>query len=175
MFRKLWRRIKPPPKPPKTEIDQKLQELYTYFKFNNIIEDLNEEAVEDTIIEDKIEDAIVIDEVEDTIVEDKPTQTYDEIIKGNTTHKSVELQHEATDFRTKKAEEYREKYHNYLKSDEWQEKRLTVLKKAAFICRDCRKNKATEVHHETYKRVFNERINDLTALCYKCHRKRHHK
>ena len=66
----------------------------------------------------------------------------------------------------------RDNYHEYLQSKEWKQKRLRILRKAGFKCRKCGK-KATEVHHETYERIFNERDTDLTALCRTCHDKKH--
>ena len=41
-----------------------------------------------------------------------------------------------------------------------------------FLCRRCGK-RATEVHHETYKRIYNEQLSDLTALCGNCHEAAH--
>ena len=64
--------------------------------------------------------------------------------------------------------EARERYRRYLQSDTWKTKRKTVLQAAGFRCRRCGAP-ATEVHHETYKRIYNERLSDLTALCNKCH------
>ena len=64
-------------------------------------------------------------------------------------------------------------YRIYLESDAWQKKRKAVLKSAGYRCR-CG-NRATEVHHETYERVFNERLSDLTAMCRPCHQAEHSK
>lgn len=64
-------------------------------------------------------------------------------------------------------------YSIYLKSDAWQIKRKAVLKAAGYRCR-CG-NRATQVHHETYERVFNERLSDLTAVCRACHQAEHSK
>ena len=64
-------------------------------------------------------------------------------------------------------------YSIYLDSETWQKKRKAVLKAAGYRCR-CG-NRATEVHHETYARVFNERLSDLTALCRFCHETEHSK
>ena len=66
------------------------------------------------------------------------------------------------------------KYYEYLSSPEWKSKRAKILKMAGYKCRKCGKP-ATEVHHETYERIFNERLTDLTALCRKCHRFLHNK
>ena len=68
----------------------------------------------------------------------------------------------------------REKYQQYLKSDAWKNKRAAILKKAGYKCRRCGA-RATEVHHETYKRIYNEKLSDLTALCRECHQKTHTK
>ena len=52
--------------------------------------------------------------------------------------------------------------------------RKSVLQAAGFRCRRCGAP-ATEVHHETYKRIYNERMSYLTALCSKCHEAAHSK
>ena len=66
------------------------------------------------------------------------------------------------------------RYRRYLASDEWKAKRDTILKMAGYRCRSCGK-RATQVHHETYRRqVFNEKLTDLTALCGSCHQRKHH-
>ncbi len=63
-------------------------------------------------------------------------------------------------------------YQKYLKSEKWKQKRNTILKKAGYRCRRCG-TRATEVHHENYKRIYNEKLSDLTALCRTCHQKAH--
>ena len=68
--------------------------------------------------------------------------------------------------------EARERYQRYLQSDAWKTKRKAVLQAAGFRCRRCGK-RATEVHHETYKRIYNEQLSDLTALCGNCHEAAH--
>jgi 5-methylcytosine-specific restriction endonuclease McrA len=64
-------------------------------------------------------------------------------------------------------------YQAYLNSPKWKAKRLKVLKKAKFKCQKCREKRATQVHHKTYKRIFNERLSDLQAVCGLCHKKIH--
>ena len=44
-----------------------------------------------------------------------------------------------------------------------------------FICQICRKRPATEVHHLTYERVFNEMACDLLPVCSACHRAIHYR
>ena len=65
-------------------------------------------------------------------------------------------------------------YYAYLKSDKWKEKRKQVLEIARGKCEKCGKL-ASEVHHETYKRLGHEWLIDLTALCRGCHSKIHGK
>jgi len=64
-------------------------------------------------------------------------------------------------------------YNIYLEFYAWQIKRKAVLKAAGYRCR-CG-NRATQVHHETYERVLNERLSDLTAVCRTCHQAEHSK
>lgn len=66
----------------------------------------------------------------------------------------------------------RDNYHAYLNSKEWQAKRRKILKMAGYKCRKCGA-RATQVHHETYKRIYNEKLTDLTALCADCHNSIH--
>ena len=61
----------------------------------------------------------------------------------------------------------------YRASPSWQERRKSILQRANYICERCRKRPATEVHHLTYKRVFNEDPADLIALCRPCHAEIH--
>ena len=68
--------------------------------------------------------------------------------------------------------EARERYRRYLQSDAWKTKRKAVLQASGFRCRRCGAP-ATEVHHETYKRIYNEGMSDLTALCSNCHEAAH--
>lgn len=60
-------------------------------------------------------------------------------------------------------------YNAYLRSDEWRQKHLLVLKRDQHLCQSCRLNRATQVHHLTYKHAFNEPLFDLVAVCNECH------
>ena len=64
-------------------------------------------------------------------------------------------------------------YSWYLVSSSWHERREWIFKRAAYICEKCRKRPATEVHHLTYDRIFNEDPADLMALCRQCHAEFH--
>lgn len=68
-------------------------------------------------------------------------------------------------------------YKEYIKSEEWKIKRKEVLKRDKFKCRLC-SAKGTEynlhVHHNSYKNLGNEPLEDLITLCKECH-ERHHK
>jgi HNH endonuclease len=64
-------------------------------------------------------------------------------------------------------------YHWYLGSAFWRERREFILQRAGHICEKCGKRPATEVHHLTYVRVFQELPSDLVALCKACHAEIH--
>lgn len=64
-------------------------------------------------------------------------------------------------------------YKEYLKSDEWEDKRNAVLAYWGFICALCSSPKNVQVHHRTYDRVYHELMTDLIPLCENCH-ERHH-
>lgn len=64
-------------------------------------------------------------------------------------------------------------YQKYLNSSEWKSKRIKVLSRAEFRCEKCRKKRATQTHHKTYRHIFNEPLSDLLAVCAPCHRKIH--
>jgi len=65
------------------------------------------------------------------------------------------------------------KYKTYLKSDKWRKKRLARLWSDNFKCQRCKRSRATQVHHKTYARIYNELQTDLMSVCAKCHRKIH--
>jgi 5-methylcytosine-specific restriction endonuclease McrA len=55
----------------------------------------------------------------------------------------------------------------------WRERREFILQRAGHTCEKCGKRRATEVHHLTYIRVFQELPSDLVALCRQCHAEIH--
>ena len=61
-------------------------------------------------------------------------------------------------------------YYNYLYSNDWAIKRAKVLKRFNYTCAKCgAKNTPFNVHHLTYKHVYNERYYELILLCRDCH------
>ena len=66
----------------------------------------------------------------------------------------------------------RSDYKEYMLSAYWKEKRELCMERDGGRCQDCGAM-ATEVHHKTYDRLFNEDLEDLVALCSECHRARH--
>jgi len=61
-----------------------------------------------------------------------------------------------------------DKYKSYLNSDAWKAKRRERLAIAQHRCAACPR-KATDVHHLTYERIFNENMEDLLPLCHEHH------
>lgn len=60
-------------------------------------------------------------------------------------------------------------YAEYLTSPEWKEKRKLVMERDRYHCQSCLADDATEVHHLSYKHLFNEPLFDLVAVCRSCH------
>ena len=66
-------------------------------------------------------------------------------------------------------------YVAYMRSDEWREMRQRKLDQAGRECEKCGATSALEVHHKTYRRLWNERMSDLQVLCDDCHNDVHAK
>lgn len=66
------------------------------------------------------------------------------------------------------------RYLDYLQSDMWRARAAVVMKRDGYKCQRCGAP-ATEVHHKTYARIFEERWSDLVSLCSGCHQLHHGK
>lgn len=66
-------------------------------------------------------------------------------------------------------EERKEKYERYINSTEWREKRKIAFKKWGTRCFICNIENANEVHHVSYKNLYNETDKDMVILCHHCH------
>ena len=66
------------------------------------------------------------------------------------------------------------KYAAHLNSDRWKQIRQRVMERAGYVCEQlgCART-ADHVHHATYKNLGDEPIEDLLALCYRCHQAKH--
>ena len=67
----------------------------------------------------------------------------------------------------------RGKYLEYLDSEKWKLKRQLVFDRDNFKCQICKDNVSDEVHHLTYERLFQEKLEDLLSICTDCHRTLH--
>ena len=63
----------------------------------------------------------------------------------------------------------RAEYQTYLASREWALKREAVRERSGNRCERCWTRRMDAVHHKTYERVGNERLEDLQAICDPCH------
>jgi hypothetical protein len=54
-------------------------------------------------------------------------------------------------------------------SKDWDRLKRQKLNAVGNTCQICNSPDNLHVHHRTYKRIFNERLNDLTVLCASCH------
>ncbi len=68
----------------------------------------------------------------------------------------------------------KELYKAYLRTPEWKAIRLDILHLRNHKCERCDSTYRLEVHHKTYRNLFNESPKDLELLCHTCH-KNHHK
>lgn len=73
--------------------------------------------------------------------------------------------------RQDEAQARRERYQEYLQSEKWAWKRALVLRRESYLCEACRERPATEVHHSTYRHIFDEPLFELHAVCHDCHEK----
>jgi len=63
-------------------------------------------------------------------------------------------------------------YEEYLRSLRWRLKREERLKLDGYACQECgttSEQYQLDVHHLTYERLGNERMEDLQTLCVLCH------
>lgn len=65
--------------------------------------------------------------------------------------------------------ERRRNYLTYLQSAEWQSKRAQVIARSGGVCESCGKARGLDVHHKTYARLTDERLDDLMHVCRPCH------
>lgn len=72
--------------------------------------------------------------------------------------------------------EWWDRYDDYIEnSPKWQNIRQKVLERDNGKCQGCLINKATQVHHLTYKNVCNEFMFELISICEICHNRYHGK
>lgn len=71
--------------------------------------------------------------------------------------------------------DYRQRYEEYLKSDNWALKRKEKALEQNYTCEKCDKKvyKGFHIHHITYERLGNEKLSDLMFLCEDCHINEH--
>jgi hypothetical protein len=62
-----------------------------------------------------------------------------------------------------------EQYGRYLCSREWALKKRAVKDRCRGVCERCNFHSMEHVHHLTYIRKFNERLEDLQGVCKGCH------
>ncbi len=63
----------------------------------------------------------------------------------------------------------RDTYMEYLKSDKWKEISKECKNLANNKCIRCGSEDELEIHHITYKNIYNEEQNDIECLCHLCH------
>ena len=70
---------------------------------------------------------------------------------------------------------YKEEYIDYLKSDDWKERRKQLMEEVDWVCYKCGE-KATQLHHLNYNNLGEEVLDeDVIAVCKDCHDEIHGK
>lgn len=74
--------------------------------------------------------------------------------------------------------EHSAEYEQYLKSDEWEQKKQERMEIDGFRCVCCGRSvehcRTMQVHHVTYQRLGRENVlTDLCTVCGSCHKKIH--
>ena len=69
----------------------------------------------------------------------------------------------------------KERYQRYLCSREWAVLKEAVHRRCGGICERCNHSPVDHVHHLTYARKYNERLEDLAGWCEGCHEFTHGK
>jgi 5-methylcytosine-specific restriction endonuclease McrA len=64
-------------------------------------------------------------------------------------------------------------YADYLDSEHWKARSNLARERDGRQCRDCGSKQNLNVHHLTYDRLGEERLDDLITLCRGCHLARH--
>ena len=66
-------------------------------------------------------------------------------------------------------------YNQYLKSSHWYKLKIRFRNSAYSkgCCYICGNKNNLNIHHKTYRRIGNEKLNDLLELCQKCHEEVH--
>lgn len=67
------------------------------------------------------------------------------------------------------------RYSIHLQSKHWRILTRQTLDRDSWTCQFCKKAKATEVHHLTYKNLGNESLDELISCCKACHESIHDK
>jgi len=67
----------------------------------------------------------------------------------------------------------KERYQRYLAGREWGLLKQQVKARSGGICERCKINPSDAVHHLTYERKYNERLEDLQDTCEACHKFTH--
>ena len=97
----------------------------------------------------------------------------EEKAKRNLGYNLTEVQIERKLTQVKQKADWNLKYQTYLISPEWAKLRSQVRTRCKNLCEKCKVRRVEAIHHKTYVRLGNERLEDLLGVCRKCHEKIH--
>lgn len=64
-------------------------------------------------------------------------------------------------------------YQKYLLSKKWKEFRERAFEFYGKECGRCGNRHRLEIHHRTYRNIYNETLSDVIVLCKHCHKSAH--
>lgn len=128
----------------------------------------------------KIKSPSFIDSISDSQME-LFVKTFDFMLEKETKSYKIKQKKEKIRVRKKKNKKkkkvkiskHKQKYYDYLNSKEWADIRLDMYEIKGNKCERCGNKQQLEIHHISYKNIFNEEPEDLELLCRSCHQKEH--
>jgi 5-methylcytosine-specific restriction endonuclease McrA len=87
--------------------------------------------------------------------------------------KRIEVREKLNEEAQKRLTDRKQFYQEYLKSPEWQQKRLLVIDRQNNVCHGCMHNTIDDIHHMSYDNLGDELLFQLIGLCRDCHKKTH--
>ena len=111
----------------------------------------------------------IIEELPKKTIISIPRSTWIPIEKNNDTNNTDNIND-----KSKELELYIDTKYQYLKSPEWNQKRIERLDLDNYTCQLCHLDDlALDVHHIRYVNIPNESLKDLRSLCRTCHESLH--
>lgn len=121
----------------------------------------------------KLSTALAHAKVNPQFLTDLPPEHFDEIEQRYFTQRTAHLDKLASDAAERCQEPRRAEYAAYRRTPRWKALCAKVRRRAAGVCEGCLEAPVYDVHHTSYKHLYNEFAFELIALCRPCHDRWH--